>query len=71
MWIGNVQGEVSLRRSTIGGVQGDQLRNRVWKTYMTAANAKYGGEAFPASVAQPVRVTAPAPTTSPGTRPEG
>ncbi|AGW42709.1 penicillin-binding protein [Leifsonia xyli subsp. cynodontis DSM 46306] len=71
VWVGNVQGEVSLRRSTVGGVQGDQLRHRVWKTYMTATDAKYGGAAFPASVAQPVRVTTPAPTASPSTRPEG
>ncbi|MGH1525114.1 transglycosylase domain-containing protein [Leifsonia sp. L25] len=57
VWVGNVTGDVSLRRSTVGGIQADQLRHRVWKQYMTAANTVRPGRASP----RPPRVP---PTTS-------
>ncbi|MEY9852131.1 membrane peptidoglycan carboxypeptidase [Leifsonia sp. EB41] len=55
VWVGNVTGDVSLRRSKIGGIQADQLRHRVWKQYMTAANAVLPGGALPDASARPVR----------------
>lgn len=68
VWVGNIQGDVSLRRATVQGTKGDQLRHRVWKTYMTAADAKYGGEAFPAWTPRPVS-KAPTSTSTPTTGP--
>ncbi|MEY9954082.1 transglycosylase domain-containing protein [Leifsonia sp. EB34] len=55
VWVGNVTGGVSLRRSTVGGIQADQLRHRVWKQYMTAANKVHPGEDFPEASVRPVR----------------
>ncbi|MFE4949417.1 transglycosylase domain-containing protein [Leifsonia sp. NPDC056665] len=55
VWVGNVTGDVSLRRSKIGGIQADQLRHRVWKQYMTAANAVFPGGPLPDASARPVR----------------
>ena len=55
VWVGNVTGDVSLRRSKVGGVQADQLRHRVWKQYMTAANGLLPGEDFPEASSRPVR----------------
>ena len=55
VWVGNVNGGVSLRRSTIDGVKGDQLRHKVWKQYMTAANRVMPGESFPEASSRPVR----------------
>lgn len=55
VWVGNVTGGVSLRRSKVGGIQADQLRHRVWKQYMTAANKAHPGIAFPESSPRPVR----------------
>lgn len=55
VWVGNVTGDVSLRRTKVGGIQADTLRHRVWKQYMTAANSKFRGEAFPDAVSRPVR----------------
>ena len=55
VWVGNVTGEVSLRRTQVGGIQADLLRHRVWKQYMTAANDRRPGGAFPDAVSRPVR----------------
>lgn len=55
VWVGNVTGEVSLRRTKVGGVQADGLRHRVWKEYMTAANARFPGGDLPDAVSRPVR----------------
>ncbi|WP_185275991.1 transglycosylase domain-containing protein [Leifsonia shinshuensis] len=55
VWVGNVNGGVSLRRSTIGGIKGDLLRHKVWKQYMTAANTVLPGESFPEASSRPVR----------------
>ncbi|WP_434315360.1 transglycosylase domain-containing protein [Leifsonia sp. P73] len=55
VWVGNVTGDVSLRRTKVGGIQADQLRHRVWKQYMTAANTVHPGEGFPEATGRPVR----------------
>ncbi|WP_426625584.1 transglycosylase domain-containing protein [Leifsonia sp. McL0607] len=55
VWVGNVTGDVSLRRSKVGGIQADTLRHRIWKEYMTAANTKYRGGELPDAVSRPVR----------------
>lgn len=55
VWVGNVTGGVSLRRSKVGGIQADTLRHRVWKQYMTAANARFPGGDLPEAVSRPVR----------------
>lgn len=55
VWVGNVTGDVSLRRSKVGGIQADSLRHRVWKEYMTAANTRYRGGDLPDAVSRPVR----------------
>jgi membrane peptidoglycan carboxypeptidase len=55
VWVGNVNGGVSLRRSKVGGIQADGLRHRVWKQYMTAANATLPGGALPEAASRPVR----------------
>lgn len=68
VWVGNIEGSVSLRRSTIQGTAGDQLRHRVWRTYMTAADTKYGGEAFPAWSPRPVSKAPPSATSTPSPR---
>lgn len=55
VWVGNVTGEVSLRRTKVGGIQADALRHRVWKEYMTAANGKFPGDELPEAMSRPVR----------------
>lgn len=55
VWVGNVTGDVSLRKSEVGGVRADNLRHRVWKQYMTAANAHLPGGDFPEAFSRPVR----------------
>ena len=63
VWVGNVEGGVSLRNSTIDGRNGGSLRHLVWSQYMAAADAKYGGEAFPQANARPVRPPSSTPST--------
>lgn len=50
IWVGNIMGKVSLRYTTVasnGGMNtAANLRHYVWKQYMTAADAKYGGDKF-------------------------
>ncbi|MCS5717787.1 transglycosylase domain-containing protein [Herbiconiux sp. CPCC 205763] len=55
VWVGNVQGTVSLRHNTIAGRNGGDLRHHVWREYMTIADSKYGGDAFPEADAAFVR----------------
>lgn len=55
VWVGNVTGDVSLRRTKVGGIQADTLRHRVWKEYMTAANGRFPGGDLPDAVSRPVR----------------
>ncbi|WP_382306106.1 transglycosylase domain-containing protein [Herbiconiux sp. UC225_62] len=47
VWVGNVQGSVSLRHNTIAGRNGGDLRHHVWREFMTVADGKYGGDEFP------------------------
>ena len=44
VWVGNVEGDVSM--SSISG--GTSLRHSVWRQFTTTADAKYGGDAFAA-----------------------
>jgi membrane peptidoglycan carboxypeptidase len=50
IWVGNVVGSVSLRYTSVDSNGGTNnaasLRHLVWRQYMTAADAKYGGDAF-------------------------
>jgi membrane peptidoglycan carboxypeptidase len=46
VWTGNIEGKVSLRKTTVQGRGGGDLRFLVFKQYMTQANEKYGGDAF-------------------------
>jgi membrane peptidoglycan carboxypeptidase len=47
VWVGNVVGKVSIRNTTIMGNSGGNVRHYVWKQFMTDADGKYGGDAFP------------------------
>jgi len=46
VWVGNVNGTVSLRNSSIAGQNGGSIRHSIWRTYMSDADGKYGGAAF-------------------------
>lgn len=50
IWVGNIEGAVSLRYTSVdsnGGTNNaGNLRHYVWKQYMTEADSKYGGDAF-------------------------
>lgn len=50
IWVGNVQGAVSLRFTSIesngGMANAASTRFSVWKQYMTIADSKYGGDKF-------------------------
>ncbi len=47
VWVGNVASSVSMR-VRVDGTSGTSLRHNVWREYTTIADAKYGGDAFPA-----------------------
>ncbi|MFV0375120.1 transglycosylase domain-containing protein [Microbacterium sp.] len=47
VWVGNVEGFTKLNRYYESGYQLSRIRNSIWPTMQRAANAKYGGEAFP------------------------
>ncbi|WP_440708419.1 transglycosylase domain-containing protein [Herbiconiux sp. YIM B11900] len=47
VWVGNVVGTVSIRNTSIAGQSGGNVRHSIWKQYMTDADGKYGGNAFP------------------------
>ncbi|MFB2555228.1 transglycosylase domain-containing protein [Herbiconiux liangxiaofengii] len=49
VWVGNVVGTVSIRNTSIMGNSGGNIRHYIWKQYMTDADGKYGGDAFPAA----------------------
>ncbi|MCU1570739.1 MAG: hypothetical protein JWR33_1480 [Naasia sp.] len=48
VWVGQVSGDANLRQTFIDGVQASTLRHAIWKPIMTALDAKYGGDPFPA-----------------------
>ncbi|GAA3913010.1 transglycosylase domain-containing protein [Microbacterium invictum] len=47
VWVGNVVGEKELWRYNASGYQLSRIRNSIWPNMQRAANAKYGGDAFP------------------------
>jgi len=46
VWVGNVSGNISLRKIKLHGVQGSTVRHDIWRTIMKTANKEYGGIAF-------------------------
>lgn len=62
IWVGNVEGDVSLRYTNVNGQNAGQMRFSVWSEYMGRANSKYGGDDFPrpdGSLLNGVQVTVP------------
>ncbi|WP_440711713.1 penicillin-binding protein [Herbiconiux sp. YIM B11900] len=62
VWVGNINGTVSLRNSTIAGQNGGSIRHSIWRTFMSDADGKYGGGAFAApeqTLVQGVPVSVP------------
>lgn len=47
VWVGNVAGFVKLNEHRESGYQLSRIRNSIWPAMQGAANAKYGGDAFP------------------------
>ena len=48
VWVGNVDGHALLNEYRVNGWRLDQIRNSIWPEMQGAANAKYGGDPFPA-----------------------
>ncbi|MDD7929218.1 transglycosylase domain-containing protein [Microbacterium thalli] len=48
VWVGNVMGHGKLNEYRANGWRLDQIRNAVWPVMQRAANAKFGGDPFPA-----------------------
>ncbi len=48
VWVGNVKGEFELNKRNVAGYPLSRIRNSIWPKMQGAANAKYGGDAFPA-----------------------
>lgn len=46
VWVGNVSGDVSLRKITLHGKKGSTVRHDIWRTIMKTANKTYKGVAF-------------------------
>ncbi|MFF2632723.1 transglycosylase domain-containing protein [Microbacterium sp. NPDC058021] len=47
VWVGNVEGFSELHRMRANGYQLWRMRHAIWPEMQRAANAKYGGDAFP------------------------
>ncbi|CAN7371071.1 transglycosylase domain-containing protein [Microbacterium sp. LjRoot45] len=47
VWVGNVKGEERLDNHYMAGYRLSRIRNSIWPNMQRAANAKYGGDAFP------------------------
>lgn len=47
VWVGNVEGFTKLDRHYEAGYRLSRIRNSIWPDMQRAANAKYGGDAFP------------------------
>lgn len=47
VWVGNVLGEFELNNRSVAGYPLSRIRNSIWPKMQGAANAKYGGDAFP------------------------
>nr|BFF12900.1 hypothetical protein GCM10025699_42030 [Microbacterium flavescens] len=65
VWVGNVQGEVSMRQNALPGGGADTARHRVFQPYMQAVNALYGGQPFAAPSAELTERPAPRPPRRP------
>lgn len=48
VWVGNVEGDALLSDHYESGYQLSRIRNSIWPAMQGAANAKYGGDRFPA-----------------------
>lgn len=70
VWVGNVQGEVSMRQNALPGGGADTARHRVFQPYMQAVNALYGGQAFAAPSAELTERPAPPPAPAPAPSPD-
>jgi len=46
VWVGNVSGNISLRKILLHGSKGSTVRHDIWRTIMKTANKEYGGIAF-------------------------
>lgn len=55
VWVGNVKGFAKLDRMSVSGHSLWRIRHSIWPQMQRAANAKYGGEAFPTPPAQLTR----------------
>lgn len=46
VWVGNVSGDVSLRKVNLNGKRASTVRHDIWRTIMRSANKSYPGAAF-------------------------
>ena len=63
VWVGNVSGDISLRKINLNGKKGSTVRHEIWRTIMKSANKAYPGVAFdepPQSMIDAQMVTVPA-----------
>ena len=63
VWVGNVSGDVSLRKINLNGKKGSTVRHEIWRTIMKSANKAYPGVEFdepPQSMIDAQMVTVPA-----------
>jgi membrane peptidoglycan carboxypeptidase len=63
VWVGNVSGDISLRKITLNGKRGSTVRHEIWRTIMKSANKAYPGVEFdepPQSMIDAQTVTVPA-----------
>lgn len=62
VWVGNVSGDVSLRKIDLNGKKGSTVRHDIWRTIMKSANKAYPGIEFdepPQSMIDAQMVTVP------------
>lgn len=55
VWVGNIEGHQSLRRISVGGTYGSQIRHRIGLRVLGPLTAKYGGSSFPEPPASMLR----------------
>ena len=46
VWVGNVSGDISLRKILLHGAKGSTVRHDIWRTIMRSANKTYRGTKF-------------------------
>ena len=62
VWVGNVSGDVSLRKVNLNGKRASTVRHDIWRTIMRSANKAYPGAKFdepPQSLIDAQQVTVP------------